>query len=164
MCPKGRLGVQVRLAAVAATMIVVLSACSPAATMVLVRKADGYYVADGACPTRTVSTVKVTPLDASTGQPSGATWVANTFAMPPSRFPASGIRLGGNGLPWGTAKPVDFDVEPGPPLLIATSWGEGDSGQAETYETRIEVGQYIEYSGAVGQWSDLVARSECLAE
>jgi hypothetical protein len=152
-----------RLAALVCAAVA-LSACSPSATIVLVRKADGFYVADGACPGRSVSIVIVTPMDESGLNPAGAAWTVTTLASPPTDFPAEGVRIGGDGQPWGEAQPQDFKVEPGVPILIATRWGNEDSGQAETFETRIEVGEYVEHSGAVGQWSDLVKQSDCLTE
>lgn len=139
-----------------------LTACSAPASLVVVRKSDGFYVADSECPAERVATVEVTPLDQEALKPAGRPWIVtapNSEAVP---LPPKGLKIGGDGAPWGDASPQAFDVAFDDRVLVTAVRAGGDSGQSATFALTMDVGQYVDHLGSVGEWADLVGASDCL--
>jgi hypothetical protein len=145
-------------------LTLLLTGCSATSTFVVVRKADGYYVVDGECPQRMISRVVVTPWDTDAGKPLRDPWTAIRPDATNTELPANGLAAGGDGAGWGSVSNATFSLEPGDTVMVQTARDGKKLGTADLYPLKFDVGQYVDSSGQVGQWSELVAAGDCLAE
>jgi hypothetical protein len=154
-----------RLVVVLLGAVLALSGCSQPEDLVLVHKADGYYLADGSCPQRMVTQVDVVRWDEQAGRQLGDPWIVRTATSTNEALPSSGLPIGGDGAGWGSVE--------GNELVLAEDWtigvrtgrdGQEPGGMSYFYPLNADVGQFVDSHGGVGQWSDLVAAQSCLAE
>lgn len=142
--------------------VALLSACSPAISYIVVRKADGYYVSDEHCPLRTITQVRVVEWDPDNRTEVGNDWVAVPVQSSGDALPPAGLKIGEASGTWRQVSTTEFQVGSSGELLVEIARDGNARGGGSTYDLELDVGQYRSSSGATGDWGALVEASDCL--
>jgi hypothetical protein len=121
---------------------------------------DGYHVASPEC--QGYLTLEVANWDGATHDIAGVPWQARTAGGTELSLPVEGVPIAAQSSAWVAEAPDGLSLErEGVVWVRASPRDEGDF-DATTFDLNLEVGQYRDAQGNVGDWSSYIAgRTSC---
>jgi hypothetical protein len=162
MSVRSRAGRLLRLAATAAVVASLVSSCGPSFGFVVVRKADGFYLAATSCPLYRLGQVRVANWSAEEFARTSDSWVSGADTTAGAEIPASGLLLGGDSDGFTVTEPAEVSLGTDSVIEVQVQLEDGRS-TAGAYSLDLGVGEFRAVDGGVGDWNDAVRDSPCLA-